>query len=86
MLTDLYPSRLTDPKAMFPRFEAVIHSRNQDRWDGPLDEVALSRYERDALVRGILCPGADRALFPGRAGNGAGFGADGIRKSDQGPG
>jgi ectoine hydroxylase len=35
---------------MFPRLDPVIHSRNQARWQGPLDEVALSRYERDGFL------------------------------------
>ncbi|MDZ7826914.1 MAG: hypothetical protein U5R48_13985 [Gammaproteobacteria bacterium] len=28
----------------------MIHARNQHRWAGPLDEVSLSRYERDGFL------------------------------------
>ena len=37
---DPYPSRLTEYRAPLPRREPVVHSRNQRRWEGPLDEVA----------------------------------------------
>ena len=47
---DPYPSRLTEYRAPLPRREPVVHSRNQRRWEGPLDEVALSRYERDGFL------------------------------------
>ncbi|UYG06529.1 ectoine hydroxylase [Halomonas sp. M4R1S46] len=47
---DRYPTRLEDHAAAFPRNEPVVHSRNQRRWEGPLDEVALSRYERDGFL------------------------------------
>jgi len=35
---------------MVPRRDPVVHSRNQHRWNGPLDEVSLSRYERDGFL------------------------------------
>jgi ectoine hydroxylase len=35
---------------MFHRLDPVIHARNERRWNGPLDEVALSRYERDGFL------------------------------------
>ncbi|MBB3229264.1 ectoine hydroxylase [Halomonas stenophila] len=47
---DHYPTRLTTPRAALPRNEPIVHARNQYRWDGPLDEVALSRYERDGFL------------------------------------
>lgn len=47
---DLYPSRCPRIGEMFPRQDPVIHSRNQDRWRGPLDEFSLSRYERDGYL------------------------------------
>ena len=50
MLADPYPTRLNDYRAPLPRREPVVHARNQRRWEGPLDEVALSRYERDGFL------------------------------------
>ena len=47
---DFYPSRLDEPMDPIPRQDPVVHSRGQKRWDGPLDEVALSRYERDGFL------------------------------------
>ncbi len=47
---DLYPTRLQEPKAPFQRLDPIVHARNERRWDGPLDEVALSRYERDGFL------------------------------------
>ena len=47
---DIYPSRGKDVGEMFPRKDPVIHSRNQSRWEGPLDEFSLSRYERDGYL------------------------------------
>lgn len=47
---DLYPSRLKEVQPMVPRRDPVVHSRNQHRWNGPLDEVSLSRYERDGFL------------------------------------
>ncbi|GGD07952.1 ectoine hydroxylase [Halopseudomonas salina] len=47
---DLYPSRLREAQPMVPRRDPVVHSRNQHRWNGPLDEVSLSRYERDGFL------------------------------------
>lgn len=47
---DPFPTRLESEREMFPRIDPVIHSRNQDRWDGPLGEEALSRYERDGFL------------------------------------
>lgn len=45
-----FPSRLETPMAPFLRSDPVVHSRNQHRWEGPLDEVSLSRYERDGFL------------------------------------
>ncbi|WP_108444850.1 ectoine hydroxylase [Halomonas denitrificans] len=50
MLADPYPTRLNHHRAPLPRREPVVHARNQRRWEGPLDEVALSRYERDGFL------------------------------------
>jgi len=47
---DPFPTRLGDKREMFPRLDPVIHSRNQSRWDGPLGEEALSRFERDGFL------------------------------------
>ncbi|WP_232059165.1 phytanoyl-CoA dioxygenase family protein [Kineobactrum salinum] len=47
---DPYPTRRREVGPAFPRLEPVIHSRNQNRWDGPLDEFSLSRYERDGFL------------------------------------
>ncbi|MDW7746982.1 ectoine hydroxylase [Halomonas sp.] len=47
---DPYPTRLTEYRAPLPRRDPVVHARNQRRWEGPLDEVALSRYERDGFL------------------------------------
>lgn len=48
---NLYPTRSqagnTKP---FVRQDPVVHSRNQQRWDGPLGEEVLSRYERDGFL------------------------------------
>ncbi len=47
---DLYPTRSGHPRPMLPRRDPVVHARNQRRWDGPLSEEALSRYERDGFL------------------------------------
>ena len=47
---DLYPSRLNTAHDPVLRLDPVVHSRNQHRWEGPLDEVSLSRYERDGFL------------------------------------
>ncbi|BES71009.1 ectoine hydroxylase [Marinobacter nanhaiticus D15-8W] len=50
--TNPYPSRLKEDQGIDPfvRLDPVVHSRNQWRWDGPLDEMSLSRYERDGFL------------------------------------
>jgi len=47
---DPYPTRTLDYHKPFRRIDPVIHARNQHRWAGPLDEVSLSRYERDGFL------------------------------------
>ena len=47
---DLFPTRLDEPLKPFLRKDPVVHSRNNYRWDGPLGEEALSRYERDGFL------------------------------------
>lgn len=47
---DPYPTRLGKYREPFARLDPVIHARNQHRWAGPLDEVSLSRYERDGFL------------------------------------
>ncbi|WP_148255489.1 phytanoyl-CoA dioxygenase family protein [Aidingimonas lacisalsi] len=50
---DAYPSRLKESEdriAPFIRTDPVIHSGNEYRWHGPLDEIALSQYERDGFL------------------------------------
>lgn len=49
-MQDCFQSRCGDRLKMFPRRNPVVHSRHQLRWDGPLDEGALSRYERDGFL------------------------------------
>ncbi len=48
--SDPFPSRLKEPMEPFLRKDPVIHSRHQHRWEGPLDEESLSRYERDGFL------------------------------------
>ncbi|TBW54405.1 ectoine hydroxylase [Marinobacter halodurans] len=47
---DPFPSRLKEKQTPFARIDPIVHARNQWRWDGPLDEVALSHYERDGFL------------------------------------
>ena len=47
---DLFPTRHDQHHDRFPRLDPVVHARNQARWEGPLDEVALSHYERDGFL------------------------------------
>ncbi|MFO7705873.1 MAG: ectoine hydroxylase [Halopseudomonas sp.] len=47
---DLYPTRLLESRPLIGRRDPVVHARNQHRWNGPLDEVALSHYERDGFL------------------------------------
>lgn len=47
---DPYPTRLKEYRAPLPRRDPIVHARNQRRWEGPLDEVTLSRYERDGFL------------------------------------
>jgi ectoine hydroxylase len=47
---DEYITRTGEKRAMFPRRDPVVHTRSQARWDGPLGEEALSRYERDGFL------------------------------------
>ncbi|WP_290647980.1 ectoine hydroxylase [Aquisalimonas sp.] len=49
-MADRYQTRLGYKQEMFPRLDPVVHSRHRARWDGPLDEEALSRYERDGFL------------------------------------
>ncbi|MCP1726905.1 ectoine hydroxylase [Natronospira proteinivora] len=49
-IRDPYPTRLQQPHEPIPRMDPVVHARSDRRWDGPLDEVALSRYERDGFL------------------------------------
>lgn len=48
--SDIYPTRLTESRPMLLRRDPVVHSRSHHRWTGPLDEVSLSRYERDGFI------------------------------------
>ena len=45
-----YPSRTGEMVEPFPRLDPVVHTRPRNRWDGPLGEEALSRYERDGFL------------------------------------
>lgn len=48
---DFYPTRSrADDEPPFVRSDPVVHSRNQQRWEGPLGEEVLSRYERDGFL------------------------------------
>jgi len=49
-IRDPYPTRLQHRQDPIPRMDPVVHARSDRRWDGPLDEVALSRYERDGFL------------------------------------
>lgn len=48
--SDPYPSRIDERSGFIRRMDPVVHARTDRRWDGPLDEVALSRYERDGFL------------------------------------
>ena len=48
--SDPFPTRLQKSAEPIPRIEPVVHARNQYRWEGPLDEVSLSLYERDGFL------------------------------------
>lgn len=53
---DPFPTRLPQDSLShsYPepikRLDPVVHARTYRRWEGPLDEVALSRYERDGFL------------------------------------
>jgi ectoine hydroxylase len=47
---DFYPTRLERPAQSFERNDPVIHSRGADRYNGPLSETELARYERDGFL------------------------------------
>lgn len=47
---DPYPTRLKDNHSFIRRHEPVIHSSGPSRWNGPLSEEVLSRYERDGYL------------------------------------
>jgi ectoine hydroxylase len=49
-MQDMYLSRTGTPMNMIPRVDPVVHSRYKQRWDGPLSEESLSRYERDGYL------------------------------------
>lgn len=50
MELDLFPTRRKEASEPFPRLDPVVHAPYQHRWDGPLDEVALSHFERDGFL------------------------------------
>lgn len=47
---DQYPTRLEKPHPLIDRLEPVIHSENSHRWEGPLGEDILSRYQKDGFL------------------------------------
>lgn len=47
---DPYPTRLDAAHPLVPRVDPVVHRRGRDRWEGPLDEESLSRFERDGFL------------------------------------
>lgn len=47
---DPFPTRLEEKQPHFSRIDPIVHSRNEDRWEGPLAEESLSRYERDGFL------------------------------------
>ncbi|WP_372798171.1 ectoine hydroxylase [Litorivivens sp.] len=49
-MQDAYPTRRGESLEPFPRLDPVVHSSARFRWHGPLDECALSRYERDGFL------------------------------------
>ncbi len=50
MELDAFPTRRKEVPGLFPRLAPVIHTRYGNRWDGPLDEMSLSRFERDGFL------------------------------------
>lgn len=48
--TDFYPTRLDHPAPRFRRTAPVVHSKLEQRWNGPLDERSLARFERDGFL------------------------------------
>ncbi|ERJ19322.1 Ectoine hydroxylase protein [Salinisphaera shabanensis E1L3A] len=50
MRNDDYITRTSRPEPRYMRRDPVVHSDTQDRWQGPLDEVALSNFERDGFL------------------------------------
>lgn len=62
---DPYPTRLKEKRPIFRRLDPLVYSRNERRWEGPLDEVALSRYERDGFLwfRGFFSQEKVAAFF-----------------------
>ncbi len=50
MTEDLYTTRTPNAAPRHPRRDPVVHSSPENRWNGPLDEVALSAFERDGYL------------------------------------
>ncbi len=50
MESDIFPTRRNEVPDFFPRIDPVVHAPYRNRWDGPLDEVALSHFERDGFL------------------------------------
>ena len=48
--SDPFPTRVRERRGFVRRIDPVVHARSSQRWNGPLDEVALSRYERDGFL------------------------------------
>ncbi|QCF26810.1 ectoine hydroxylase [Hydrocarboniclastica marina] len=48
--TDFYPSRLDSPADRLRRTAPTVHAQGPKRWQGPLDEQSLARFERDGFL------------------------------------
>ncbi|MES1935732.1 ectoine hydroxylase [Salinisphaera hydrothermalis] len=50
MRNDDYITRTEHPEARYRRRDPVVHAGPANRWNGPLDEGALSAFERDGFL------------------------------------
>ncbi len=50
MQNDDYITRTEQPETRYQRLDPVVHAGPDSRWNGPLDEVALSAFERDGFL------------------------------------
>jgi len=50
MMTDLYPTRLSQAPQMFARRDPVMHAEPEQRDAGPLSRAEVERFERDGFL------------------------------------